>query len=242
MTDINLKAFCSTDKGRQDLQEPFSAGDFTYASNGHVAVRVPRLSEYAEVMDHRKVKTIDSWFARDVTFSPFPAVVLPTVAPHVPKPCKDCNATGRIHSTSCSKCSGSGLHKCYACNNENDCEACDGYGYIERPATTEDDPKKVSDCGNCDGTGDCSTSDDRLIFTRVGPYWIDRRYVVLIQTLPGLELDLGHAAYYDGATKWDDPPILFRFDGGVGAIMPLRGPVPKDQRASQERSDAKEGA
>lgn len=239
MTDINLKAFCADPDRRPELSEPFSAGEFTYASNGHVMVRVDRRDDCTDEPDGgKKVSVLVRYLSRldSVTFSPFPAVNLPPVPPHVPKPCNDCEATGRIHSVACGKCHGTGMHTCHACNHEDDCEECNGYGRIERPARP-DDTLNVTECENCEGTGDCSRDDDRLIYTRVGPYWIDRRYVVLMQSLPGIEIDLGHTAFYDGASAWDEPPILFRFDGGVGAIMPLRGPVPEEQRARASSYD-----
>jgi hypothetical protein len=36
---VDLQGFCSTDSGRQNLQKPFSRGEFTWATNGHVLIR-----------------------------------------------------------------------------------------------------------------------------------------------------------------------------------------------------------
>src|SRR3990167_7705159 len=40
---IDLQQFCSKDKERPHLMTPFTIGDFSYATNGHIIVRVRRL-------------------------------------------------------------------------------------------------------------------------------------------------------------------------------------------------------
>jgi hypothetical protein len=46
---INLKLFCGpNDPKHPFLEEPFSAGAWTYATDGHIAVRVSRLEDVAE--------------------------------------------------------------------------------------------------------------------------------------------------------------------------------------------------
>jgi len=46
---IDLKLFCDpNDPVRPWLGQPFSAGAWTYATDGHIAVRVPRLEDVAE--------------------------------------------------------------------------------------------------------------------------------------------------------------------------------------------------
>src|SRR5574337_601455 len=50
---IDLKKFCSKD--RPKLLDPFSGGEFTYASNGHIAVRVPRCAEYADNANYAEI-------------------------------------------------------------------------------------------------------------------------------------------------------------------------------------------
>ena len=48
-TEINLEIFCATD--RPKLARPFSIGAWTYATNGHILVRVPRRDDVAENPD-----------------------------------------------------------------------------------------------------------------------------------------------------------------------------------------------
>lgn len=233
---IDLQPFCSGTGKRLELQSPFTYGDYTYATNGHIMVRVERRDDVDEEAIGTKAFVFRGYLTGlpDITFSPFPTVVLPPLEAHVPKPCKSCNATGRIYKVLCVNCHGSGLVTCHACDHENDCRTCDGYGVRERPATTEDAADKVEDCDNCGGSGDASTDDDRIIYARCGPYFIDRRYVVLMQTLPGIEIDLGRSDLYEGKSTYPVKPILFRFDGGIGAIMPLSGPWPASQKQDAE--------
>ena len=45
----DLQPFCSRDKTRTTLTQPFSFGEWTYATDGRIAVRVPRLFDFSEV-------------------------------------------------------------------------------------------------------------------------------------------------------------------------------------------------
>jgi hypothetical protein len=52
MNAINLEVFCDpNDPSRPWLGQPFSAGAWTYATDGHIMVRVPRLDDIAESPD-----------------------------------------------------------------------------------------------------------------------------------------------------------------------------------------------
>lgn len=237
LTATDLMPFCWPSDGdsfRADLAAPFSFGDYTYASDGRIMIRVPRIAgtDVEPPAQHdlgSKVKTLEGYLRRTefAKFKPLPSVNLPPVPPYQPQPCKECAATGRIHSVSCTKCDGTGVVTCPTCDHDDDCDRCNGVGSRDRPAKPDDDPEHVSACDECEGTGD--TGDPKtepLIFTRVGPYWIDRKYVVLLQSLQGVEIDVANEAWHvgsGGASIGNERPVLFRFDGGVGAVMPLRG-------------------
>ena len=45
---IDLTKFCSTDSTRFNIQNPFSLGEFTYATDGNILIRVDRLGNIAE--------------------------------------------------------------------------------------------------------------------------------------------------------------------------------------------------
>jgi hypothetical protein len=47
-TASDMKPFCSTDEIRPYLHNPFSRGDYSYATNGHIIVRVRKVAEISE--------------------------------------------------------------------------------------------------------------------------------------------------------------------------------------------------
>lgn len=228
---IDLKPFCSTAEIRPDLLDPWSHGEYTYATNGFIAVRVPRRPDAADKSSEGEscAGTVDSYLTGVETadMAPLPDVEPPAVPAYVPTPCMPCAGTGREHVTQCRDCRGAGMHECQTCHHEDECETCHGSGQIVRAATTEDDPKQVVDCDECGGTGDTGDHDHRpIVYTRVGPYWVDRYLVVLMQSLPGMVIDLAVTQWHappESVTAWRKAtPIQFRFDGGVGCVMPLR--------------------
>ena len=50
-TKLRLKLFCSVDANRPNLAEPYSTDRWTFASDGKIAVRVPRRSGVQERKD-----------------------------------------------------------------------------------------------------------------------------------------------------------------------------------------------
>lgn len=106
---VDLKKFCGTDTWRTYLHEPFSRDEYTYATNGHIIVRVPRVAEIGEV---------PRILAPEKIFAPLPAdgwrtlrVALPPAAP--PKECGACY-DGYEHdcpgcTCECYECKGTGL-------------------------------------------------------------------------------------------------------------------------------------
>ena len=47
--DIDLQQFCSTDGTRWYLTKPFSMGEFSFATNGHILVRQPRRADVPDI-------------------------------------------------------------------------------------------------------------------------------------------------------------------------------------------------
>lgn len=110
---IDLKQFCSTDPGRPYLHEPCSRGDFTYATNGHIGVRVPRRDDVPENPKFPDLQRVmDLIPARE--FVAAPPVKLPRL---------------EITEEHCSLCDGRGTeHDCPDC--ECVCEDCNGEGVV----------------------------------------------------------------------------------------------------------------
>lgn len=120
MTDDILRNFCKGDERRAVTYRPWSVGDYSYATDGTIIVRVPRLDDVPPPHDRTIEKTaakIDEWMARlaDANRVPVPRIELPT-----PK------------SWCCDTCDGRGTkHDCRSCDCE--CYDCDGTGRCQQP-------------------------------------------------------------------------------------------------------------
>ena len=108
ITIEQLTRFC--DDSRTPIMHPFSDGSWTYATDGKMIIRVPRLAEVPEYDDSSK--KIDSgifqtnpitgdWFKIPSGFSNEP--------------------------NKCDKCKGTGECRC-KCGHVHDCEYCEGSG------------------------------------------------------------------------------------------------------------------
>lgn len=116
---VDLKKFCGTDAWRPYLHEPFSRGEYTYATNGHIMVRVPRVAGIGEIPLIKNPEKI---------FAPMPAdgwrtlrVALPPVDP----------------SKECSYCYGSGFLDDDEGDCGLDCIECNGTGFVVANVSTE---------------------------------------------------------------------------------------------------------
>jgi hypothetical protein len=86
---------------------------------------------------------------------------------------------------------------------ETECEKCDGRGY------EHDCPDCECDCRACDGTG--KTQDETLV--GIGKAIFKSRYIRRLLALPGLEVPENSAS---------EDPMAFKFEGGIGVLMPCR--------------------
>lgn len=112
LTVEDLKRFCANSKEsyRQSITRPFSQGDWTYATDGRVLIRVPRLDEVPEYDDspcdvQKRIfdeQPITGWW-----------MILPPDLPELLP-----------------------AYKCAFCGDEPkpDCVECDGEGFIEHSA------------------------------------------------------------------------------------------------------------
>src|SRR5271166_2898199 len=113
LTPGDLAKFVSTDVERARMARPWSRGEFTYATNGHIMVRIPRLAEVPECSDAPDVEGIVMPLLADQTeTAPLPAYELP-----------------KVDKNECRTCEGRGLeHDCPDC--ECECDDCDGTGAV----------------------------------------------------------------------------------------------------------------
>lgn len=112
MNSQDLRQFCGTDEQRTSIQAPFTRGPFTYATNGHVLVRVPRLDDVPQIEGTPHAEVIFDKAARQEVGPP-PVLTLP------PYETEECDA--------CSE--GEAIHDCPNCNCS--CEECGDTREIE---------------------------------------------------------------------------------------------------------------
>jgi hypothetical protein len=117
---IDLEKFCyrGLEPERQKLCQPFSIGEWTYATNGHVAVRVPRRTDIAEnpAAPTKEATTLFEEGTKRARYKPAPKSELPpleTCEWEETLTCLQCNGTGKQHqcpdcSCECGECNGTG--------------------------------------------------------------------------------------------------------------------------------------
>ena len=116
-TPLDIQPFCAAGDGfrAKEFSKPFSRGDYTYATDGTIAVRVPRRADVAvsEVGD-----------ALPGLFIGVEAIECrPLARVELPKP--------KVETGSCRSCEGRGReHDCPDC--QCICEDCNGSGIEER--------------------------------------------------------------------------------------------------------------
>jgi len=101
MKVTDLLPFCSKRERIADIASPWSAGEFTFATNGVVLIRVPRL---AEVLERTRVpETTKAWPREEATeWHPVPDCEVPEDLL-----CPECKGSKR-RTTHCFKCNNEG--------------------------------------------------------------------------------------------------------------------------------------
>ena len=195
---IDLQKFCG-DEDREPISKPFSRGDYTYATNGFLAVRVPRVPDIEENIS--AVPQLDDYFMN----APEPeSWIVPVMEPVKLIDCPDCGGIGKMNK--CPECDGEG--EVYYDNIYNsykfDCKTCDGDGVVE----AGDGAEMV--CSGCGGKGKVwpnkQIMQGRLKYTSA--------ILNLIIDLPGIKIEDTNPLPYR--------MVRFSFDGGDGLIMPVR--------------------
>lgn len=177
---------------RAFMRRPILRGDWIYATNGHVVVRIPKQDgiEAHETDSIPKMPAIfDDNQREDVAKLPR----LP-----VAEKCYACDGTG--HKFKCQDCDGEGEFD-YG-RHTYTCKECNGSGQVDNGEEEYKQP-----CCNCGGTGDAQQP------VQIDNQQFDRRYLEKITQLPGAKFST-HP--YPMGTGY------FVFDGGEGCIMPMR--------------------
>ena len=114
---IDLTQFCERNGFRLWMTEPFGIGEYTYASNGVILVRVPRSDwpscDLPEVVRPASFPQIRKWLNGSPAMAPIPAI---PPGPYYEK-CFMCSGSGEVQSD---------------CGDIEECEECDGEGVIEK--------------------------------------------------------------------------------------------------------------
>jgi hypothetical protein len=113
---VDIQSFCSTEKWRPRLHKPFSRGGYTWATNGHILIRVQLIKDVPDNGGSENVEGVWNTHFKPESFKPAPPL---SILPNIPT----------IKAT-CEACDGSGVeHECSHCSHE--CEECDGTGQAE---------------------------------------------------------------------------------------------------------------
>lgn len=209
-----LKKFCSFDRDREHLCQPFSMGGFSFATNGHIIVRIPRVDVVAEnpVAIERLKRSIDELFPEN--FHPKDHAFVPVEKFKAKKEaCSECKAYGQV--VECLECEGEGgLDFESARGREYNvvCGECNGEGYltVNEAYFLDESYKKHTHktCFKCDGL----KSVYGVTGIMFGGSKISEKYVEWISNLPDPKLQPANP----------ECAVYFKFDGGDGFVMPLR--------------------
>jgi hypothetical protein len=197
MTNEQLQKFCSKDETRPGITQPFTDGEWTYATDGRMMIRVP----VTEPVPWRESQPKNAY-----TLIPDRAGMTPCELPpgwqarELPmRDCKECDGDGKDR-IECDECKGECVIECSECGHSEDCEKCDGTG--DMPGT--------GSCEDCNGTGKVEGKFPVPV-NRECSVCVDLKYLRLAHELPGVKL-----FYRSG-----NGPLRIEFDGGDGCLMPV---------------------
>ncbi len=207
MTSNDLKKFCSTDELRKDLTRPFSQGEKTYATDGHILIRVDRLKD----IDEKQI--VQSNILETFEKKPEKWYKIKDIVAHKIT-CPECGGDGKNYT--CPECNGEkyvSVSSDFSEYDDIDCATCNATGRIseqefDRIIKSNKLSKKDCMCEECNGTGESFSIEK----TKYGDALFNNYLLIRIADLPNAEI--GTFGEYDAA--------LFRFDGGEGLIMPTR--------------------
>lgn len=194
-----LRSFCAgAHDWRVYLHEPITRHGFTYATDGHVLVRVPA--------DGREQTANFPPIDLDKPLRPHCKVFAPLVLPPRPElpPCDGCAGTGEV--AACRHCEGEGVSECDM-GHEHDCDRCEGRGTVAGAGL---------ECQHCRGAKvrkvARTQADVDAVEVTIGTARFDWFLLERVMALPGIEF---------GIPDGDGEPCPFRFDGGIGSVMPF---------------------
>lgn len=198
---INLKKFCRKSHYTETLTEPFTEGNYTYASDGNIAIRVDKIQEITKLYPSVKAEQI---FEKNKINGNETWIDLPRFK-IIEKNCSGCGGTGKV--IVCKECNGAGSLEFSSDCNDYDvvCKSCFG------------EDTKDKKCENCEGTGKHKEYSNPVIEIKKDGYLeqieiiINGMYLEMIQNLPNVKISL----------QDKNKTIKLKFDGGIGLLMPM---------------------
>ena len=215
---IDLSKFCeSKGSARIHLQRPWRKGDWVYATNGHLLVRVKPEMVADAAQETLRQPDVEALFTRyldgcsDLQFIPMPTTPQPD-------PCPNCGGKGNAWSVLCPDCNEGtfmrGNHE-YDCRNCADSSA--GPGWVD---SSEDNPQaKIVACHECDGLGSSIRFNGNFYIGDAGYSLV---YAYMVSQLPGPVLFAPGDRSTNETRGVSIRPGVFRFAGGDGILMPRR--------------------
>ena len=195
-----LKIFCSKDLRRPNRNSPYSRDGFTYATDGHILVRVKQLDSVTNDQgpDVANILPQDFVFCENSIFHKLEKITAEK------NKCLTCEGTGVRKK--CEDCEGKGVHYFYSKLNveyEVNCKECDGEGFLFAEKGSGD-----SECSACDSSG-LSYKNTKI---QIGIDVFSDRLLEKLSHLDDVEISENKQPY---------KITFFKFKGGVGAIMPM---------------------
>lgn len=200
---IDLKPFCGRNDPREYLNAPWIENGMTYATNGHMGIRINQPYPGAPPADPYMAGRIEGELQKAL------AATIPlqiTFPAELAKNCDRCTGWRFVVKESCEECEGGSFSNG---SHTYDCKECDGMGEINIPAVRKD-PGAV-ECDACSGSGKVS----RYIYLMANgvTHGYQEKYLRLIAALPNVRFFVT-----DDNTRC----ARFDFDGGSGVLMPVR--------------------
>jgi hypothetical protein len=180
---------------RSWLNKPWCHEGFAYASNGHIACRVPDQDfGFPFPLEAQKATKLISETVPESVFMPLPKVL------NAPA-CSCCGGRRVIAYSDCDSCEGEGEFEHH--NHQYVCKSCDGGGKLFGFYSNDETPKR---CPECFGSGVGKSTFD------ICENRFNAGYLSIMAMLPGIEI----APHPTG-----EKVSCFRWDGGIGLIMPM---------------------
>ncbi len=164
---MDLLKFCSKREHhiQHGINEPFSRGEYTYATDGVVCIRVPRQADVTSEKGPPAEELFTKAEAQPEAWQPIPPFEL---TQHT---CADCGGKGYVRL--CNYCKGQG---CKRCNNSG-AVGCD-----------KEHSSVLEMCEDCYGTGTVKEVGNNIVDGSAGKVRISSIYLDMIKELPNVQI------------------------------------------------------